>query len=75
MVDVPRRDDLSSASRDRPEAELDEVKITPQMLEAGVKVLWGSGAVENPISGTDEILVKEIFLAVYREFLRSAQTR
>ena len=57
---------------DRPAIKPEEIEITPEMIEAGVRVLLESGAVENPIAGADEILVKKIFLAVYREFLNNS---
>ncbi len=41
-----------------------EIEITPEMIEAGVQVLWQSGAVENPIVALDRDLVGEIFLAM-----------
>lgn len=62
-------DTILSEPRDRPEAE---IEITPAMVEAGVKVLLDSGAVENPVRGADEILVKNIFLAVYREHINTS---
>ena len=40
-----------------------EIKITSAMLEAGVTLLWESGAVENPISA-DRMLVAEIYTAM-----------
>lgn len=41
----------------------DENEITVEMIEAGVAVLWGSGAVEHPTS-VDRNLVRKIFLAM-----------
>lgn len=46
-----------------PEAE---VEITPEMVEAGICVLWDSGAVETPMDGADRELVKRIFVAMSR---------
>lgn len=36
---------------------------TPEMIEAGVAVLWASGAVEGQLH-SDELLVAEIFQAM-----------
>ena len=44
--------------------EAEEIVITPEMIEAGVSVLWNSGAVENPLDA-DRILIREIFVAMY----------
>jgi hypothetical protein len=41
-----------------------EVEITPTMIEAGVCVLWESGAVENPNEDADRSLVQKIFVAM-----------
>ena len=42
----------------------DEIPVSPEMIEAGVKVLWSSGSVENPVCGADELIVRQIFLAM-----------
>jgi hypothetical protein len=39
--------------------------ITDEMIEAGVTVLWQSGAIEYPI-GSDRLLVADIFEAMIR---------
>jgi hypothetical protein len=49
----------SHCERDGP----DEIEITPEMIEAGLCVLWDSGAVENPMDA-DRILIRKIFLAM-----------
>ena len=55
-------------SGDRPAIKLDEkVKVTPAMIEAGVMVLHESGAVENPLSGADEIVIERIYRAMHRK--------
>lgn len=41
-----------------------EIAVTPEMIEAGVGVLWESGAVENPMEGVDQELVRKIFSAM-----------
>ncbi len=41
-----------------PEAE---IEVTPEMIEAGLRVLRESGAVENPIEGVDGMLIEEIY--------------
>ncbi len=43
-----------------------ETEVTSEMIEAGLRVLLESGAVENPIQGLDPILVQEIFDAMIR---------
>ena len=32
------------------------------MIEAGVRTLWESGAVETPMDGVDQLLVERIFV-------------
>jgi hypothetical protein len=47
--------------------------VTPAMIEAGVSVLYESGAIENPVLGNDRSLVRKIFaemLAASRAFRR-----
>jgi hypothetical protein len=39
------------------------VEITPAMIEAGVRVLWESGAIENPNDDFDRGVIRKIFLA------------
>jgi hypothetical protein len=41
----------------------DEIEVTPEMIEAGVRVLNASGAIEHPI-GVDEALVADIYRAM-----------
>jgi len=41
-----------------------KIEITPEMIEAGVRVLWESGAVESPNLGADQELVRELFLTM-----------
>jgi hypothetical protein len=43
-----------------------EIEITSAMIEAGIRVLWESGAVENPMEGADQLLVDKIFVAMFR---------
>jgi hypothetical protein len=45
-------------------APANEIEITSEMIEAGVRVLWESGAVEHPSSDADHNLIREIFLAM-----------
>jgi len=42
------------------EAALPDV-VTPEMIEAGVLVLWNSGALDHP-SAADRDLVRDIYL-------------
>ena len=44
----------------------DEIEVTPEMIEAGVDVLWKSGSVEIPMDGVDQALVQKIFSAMLR---------
>jgi hypothetical protein len=46
------------------EAGAPEIEITPEMIEEGVRVLWESGAVENPNEDADRSLVQKIFVAM-----------
>jgi hypothetical protein len=41
-----------------------ETEVTPEMIEAGISVLWKSGAVETPMDGVDQMLVQKIFVAM-----------
>jgi hypothetical protein len=41
----------------------DEIEVTPEMIEAGVRVLNASSAIEHPI-GVDEALVADIYRAM-----------
>jgi hypothetical protein len=52
---------LDSVEAGAPEAE---IEITPEMIEAGVRVLWESGAIETPMGDADRDLVHEIFVAM-----------
>jgi hypothetical protein len=45
--------------------EQETVAVTPEMIEAGLAVLWESGAVAHPLS-IDRDLVRKIFLAMCR---------
>ena len=40
-----------------------QIKVTPEMIRAGVDVLWASGAVEEQLD-SDELLVSDIFHAM-----------
>jgi hypothetical protein len=53
----------------------DEIEVTPEMIEAGLRVLWDSGAVENPLDA-DRTVIREIFLAMMTslESARSANS-
>lgn len=49
---------------DKPEnAGAPEVEVRPEMIEAGVAVLWDSGAVEHPTE-VDRELVRKIYVAM-----------
>ena len=53
---------LDSVEAGAPDAE---IEITPEMIEAGVRVLWDSGAHE-PMDGVDQLLIERIFVAMSR---------
>lgn len=40
-----------------------EIEVTPEMIDAGLRELWESGAVEHPMS-IDRDLVRRIFFAM-----------
>jgi hypothetical protein len=40
-----------------------EIELTPAMIEAGLKALWATGAIEHP-SGGDESVVRAVFSAM-----------
>jgi hypothetical protein len=46
-------------------APVNEIEITPEMIEAGVCVLWDSGAHE-PMEGVDQLLIEKSFVAMSR---------
>jgi hypothetical protein len=65
MVDTTYTADSNAAASDlTAEAGAPEIEITPAMIEAGVAVLWESGAVENPNEDADRSLVQKIFVAM-----------
>lgn len=75
-VDTTRKE--SYAMADRPahrEAPDSEIEITPEMIEAGVCVLWESGAVEHPMQDHDRALVREIYLAMDRALIKASMSR
>lgn len=38
-----------------------EIEVTPSMIEAGVRVLYESGAIEHPLEAADRNLVQRVF--------------
>lgn len=46
-------------------APADKIEVTPDMIEAGVRVLLDSGAHE-PMEGVDQLLIEKIFVAMSR---------
>jgi hypothetical protein len=54
----------STAHAEEAGAPGDEIEVTPAMIEAGVNVLWESGAIETPMQDFDRDLVRKIFLAM-----------
>jgi hypothetical protein len=59
-------DHVHSPSLDSAEAgaPADEIEITPEMIAAGVRVLWDSGAIEAPMEDFNRELVEKIFVAM-----------
>lgn len=51
------------------EAGAPEIEISPEMIEAGLRVLYQSGAIEHPLS-IDADLVRDIFLAMHAQASR-----
>lgn len=47
------------------EAGAPEIEITPEMIEAGVNALWGTGAIEHPCEA-DRQIVEKVFNAMFR---------
>jgi hypothetical protein len=45
----------------RPESPAIELEVTPEMIEAGVAVLYASGAIESPLREADRQLVAAVF--------------
>ena len=46
------------------EAGAPDVEITPEMIEAGLRVLYESCAVEHPLDYADRSTIRRIFLAM-----------
>jgi hypothetical protein len=66
MVDTTNARTSNEAISDLiPETGSPEIEITPAMIEAGVTVLWESGAIETPMDDLDRNLVRQIFLAMF----------
>jgi hypothetical protein len=62
IVDTPMTKCCGSATAPAVGApELAEIEVTPAMIEAGVHVLYESGAIENPILENDQTLVRRVF--------------
>ena len=55
------------------DADAPETEITPEMIEAGVKALYDSCAIENPLGGADRELVGEIYKAMRAVFSRASR--
>jgi hypothetical protein len=52
---TPNQTDLAGAP---------DIEVTPAMIDAGVQVLWESGAIEHPLQTADGLLVRRIFAAM-----------
>lgn len=50
----------------RQNADSDTIAVTPEMVEAGVRVLWETGAIENPNEDFDRGVIRKIFLAMHQ---------
>jgi hypothetical protein len=42
---------------------VNEIEMTPEMLEAGLNALWSTGAIEHPC-GADRSIIPKIFTAM-----------
>ena len=42
----------------------DQIDVTPEMIEAGLRVLWESGAIEILMEDFDRGVVRKIFVAM-----------
>jgi hypothetical protein len=60
-VDLSYRARNSWMDDAQPGPDADTIEVTPEMMEAGLRTLYESGAIENPIEGADRRLVSEIF--------------
>ena len=52
-----------------------EIEATPEMIDAGVKVLYASGAIETPIHGADHLVIGEIYKAMRAEWQRCCKSK
>jgi len=52
--------DKAAPTADAERAGAPEIEITPEMIEAGVRLLWESGAVENPNEDADRSLIPSL---------------
>jgi hypothetical protein len=67
MVDTTNPKASNEADSDHfAESGAPGIEITPAMIESGVTVLWDSGAIETPMDGVDQELVRKIFAAMSR---------
>jgi hypothetical protein len=57
-----------------PETGSPELEITPEMIEAGLAVLYESGAIETPILSNDREVVRQIFCRM-QEVVRTSHRR
>ena len=55
----------------KPETGQAGVEVTPEMIEAGVKVLDDSGRLISDARGGDRILIEEIFRAMQARLSRA----
>ena len=46
--------------------EVQQVEVTQEMVEAATRVLWDSGRLYEIADGTDQLLVREMFVAALR---------
>jgi hypothetical protein len=53
----------------------EETEATPEMIEAGVRVLYASGAIETSINSADYLLVGEIYKAMRVEWMRCCKSK
>lgn len=61
-----------SASAEAGAPDSEDFQATPEMIEAGVEVLWASGAIEHPLEA-DRLLVRDVYRAMQKA-LRNRRT-
>lgn len=55
---------VTMSDRQTIDAGAPELEITPEMIEAGLRAYWESGAAEIPNASADRELIRRIYLAM-----------